>query len=427
VNDESPYFRREPFRSISDERNSLPSDNAPSASTRAVNAGAPDDRFKLTWLHEVVIDFDQQWLVKKLFPRVGVISLYGDSQSFKTFVAIHLCYCVALGKEFAGRKVKIDAPCIYIAAEDSEGVKKRLVAYHMANKDDLPARDQIPIAVMEATPNLGSLKGDLDKLIATVREALMAMGQTHVALIVIDTLSQTLGDAEERTIGMQAFMHNATRLSRYFGCCVVAIHHVGHNEKDRERGGSQIKGNADGRIWVERVETAPMVPIDASKTFEAMLHVMKVKNGPDGFDLKAKLFEYKMGRDSDGDDVTTLVIDRIEDASNSKPVETTPAAKELTKVEKLRRGFIEVFDKNADGKPTELGLDGKTLVRKVPLAEIRDGMKTAGHLPTDDKGNIPREWINKLHDAKTSLTMSGKKQTLVEKDGMVWRIYGEKG
>jgi len=142
-----------------DERDRAPAAKAASVSTRALSIGAPDDRFKLTWLHEVVIDFDQQWLVKKLFPRVGVISLYGDSQSFKTFVAIHLCYCIALGKEFAGRKVKVSLPCVYIAAEDSEGVKKRLVAYHMSNKDHLPTRDQIPIAVMEATPNLGSLKG----------------------------------------------------------------------------------------------------------------------------------------------------------------------------------------------------------------------------------------------------------------------------
>jgi KaiC/GvpD/RAD55 family RecA-like ATPase len=385
------------------------SDYGASTSTAAINAGA---QFKLTWLHEIIINLDQEWLVKKLFPRIGVVSLYGDSQSFKTFVAIHLCYCVVLAKDFAGRKVKISAPCIYIAAEDSEGVKKRFLGYYMANETDLPPRSEIPIAVMEATPNLGSLKGDLDKLSATVNDALKAMGKTAPALIVIDTLSQTLGDAEENTTGMQAFMHNATKLSKHFGCCVIAIHHVGHTEKDRERGGSQIKGNADGRICMERAQTPPMIPIDGSKTFETVLHVVKVKNGPDAIDLKATLFEFKLGQDSDGDDVTTLVVDRIEETETAPE----PATDKRTAAVILRHEYLAAYDRLADGV-TETHVNGKS-VRKVADDAIRDELRDRGFLDKDESGKITSTARSQLRRTKTELL---GKTVIIERKGLIWR------
>jgi hypothetical protein len=413
-----------PFAPREDERPPPPSgesDYGVSASTAAINARSPDDRFKLTWLHEIVINFDQEWLVKKLFPRVGVVSLYGDSQSFKTFVAVHLCYCIALGKDFAGHKVKNTAPCVYIAAEDSEGVKKRLLGYHMANAKDLPPRSEIPIVVMEATPNLGSLKGDLDKLRATVSAGLKAIGKTDLALIVIDTLSQTLGDAEENTTGMQAFMHNATKLSKHFGCCVLAVHHVGHNEKDRERGGSQIKGNADGRIWMERAQIPPMVPIEGSKTFETILHVMKVKNGPDALDLKATLFEFKLGQDSDFDDVTTLVVDRIEEAETTGDIKPNPEPKPERETAKIRRAIIEAYDQLADSVSPFQSFDGKP-VRKVSVDAIRDRVKDRGHFSLDAKGNIDATSRSLFRNAKTSLTAPGKARTYIEDKGLLWRL-----
>ena len=82
-------------------------------------------------------------------------------------------------------------------------------------------------------------------------------------------------------------MINANLLANGFGCAVYAANHVGHAEKDRERGGSQIKGNADTRLQVERLVEAPTI-VASIKTFETLIHARKVKNGEDGFSLRQR-------------------------------------------------------------------------------------------------------------------------------------------
>jgi len=54
--------------------------------------------------------------------------------------------------------------------------------------------------------------------------------------------------------------------------------------------------------------------VDGVKTFETLIHARKVKNAEDGFSLKATLRQFVLGKDQDGDDVTTLVVDRVEAA-----------------------------------------------------------------------------------------------------------------
>jgi hypothetical protein len=293
--------------------------------------GKPGDPFTPKWLHEVTLDLNGAWLVKKLFPRRGVVSWYGDTTSFKTFLLIYVFYCAALGRDVASRKVKEPGPVIYIAAEDDAGVETRAVGYHMAN-EGLPPREEIPFAIIGAAPNLGTIKGDAAKLAEAVEQDLRARGLGKPSAIAIDTLNQTLGDAEENTTGMQAFMANALAIARRFDCCVFAVNHVGHSDKGRERGGSAIMGNADVRIWVERVNREPVI-VDGVKTFETILHAVKIKNGPDGFDLKATLREFPLGRDSDGDMATTLVVDRIEDAGLTSAAKPKGKEREPTNAE----------------------------------------------------------------------------------------------
>jgi hypothetical protein len=76
-------------------------------------------------------------------------------------------------------------------------------------------------------------------LATEIDAALAAKGYVNPSAIIIDTLNQTLGDADENGAGMQAFMANANLMATGFGCAVLASNHVGHAEKGRERGGSQ--------------------------------------------------------------------------------------------------------------------------------------------------------------------------------------------
>ena len=172
-------------------------------------------------------------------------------------------------------------------------------------------RATLPVAIVSVAPNLGTVNGDAEPLAVAIHEALAAKGYENPSAIVIDTLNQTLGDADENGAGMQAFMSNGTKVAAWFTTAVLAANHVGHADKDRERGGSQIKGNADIRIQIERVNEKP-IEVDGVKHFETLIHARKVKNGEDDFSLKATLRQFVMGKDFDGDEVTTLVVDRVE-------------------------------------------------------------------------------------------------------------------
>jgi hypothetical protein len=386
--------------------------------------GKPGEPFTPKWLHEVTLDLDGAWLVKKLFPRRGVVSWYGDTTSFKTFLLIYVFYCAALGKEISGRKVRDPGPVVYIAAEDDSGVETRAVGYHMANEEDLPPRKEIPFAIIGAAPNLGTIKGDAAKLAETVEQDLRAKGLGKPAAIAIDTLNQTLGDAEENTTGMQAFMANALTIARRFDCCVFAVNHVGHSDKGRERGGSAIMGNADVRIWVERVNREPVI-VDGVKTFETILHAVKIKNGPDGFDLKATLREFPLGRDSDGDMATTLVVDRIEDAGLTSAAKPKAKEREPSRRESLRHEFLAMYHQIANDVDPSPGLDGRSQVRKVKVDAIRDLLITRGHLERGEDGKLPQAERSALSQVRKALTKTGPGQTMVEAEGLIWLMRPE--
>lgn len=379
-------------------------------------------RAPLEWLDDMALDLNGQWLIKKLFPRVGVVSVFGDSRSFKTFLLVHVSYCVALGQEFAGFKIKNQGPVIYVAAEDGAGVKKRMLGYHMANAKTLPPRDEIPIAIIDAAPNLGATPRDVKALIARVDKGLRAAGGDRPSLILIDTLNQTLGDAEENTTGMQAFMHNATELARRFQCCVVAVTHVGHLEKGRERGGSQIKGNADSRFLVTRPKEAPDVG-DSVKTYETLLSVEKVKNGEDGFGLKAMLREIILGMDEDGDNETTLVLTSVERTAGN-PAKAS-ADKPESRAATLRRDFVDAYHHLAADAEPAAGFDGKQ-VRKVPVDAIRRHLIDRGRLDVGADGKLPKRELDALGKVKRSLTEPGKNQAFAEGGGHIWILHPDR-
>ena len=384
---------------------------------------ADGGKFNLQWLRDLELDLNGQWLFKKIFPRAGVVSFYGDSRSFKTFLMIHASYCAATAYAFAGRVVKNPGPVVYIAAEDGRGVKMRVLGYHVANatRNGLPPREGIPLAVVDNAPMLGTSPGDLEELIAKIETALQAAGYGAPSMIVVDTLNQTLGSEDESNKGMQAFMSNVTELARRFQCCVVAVNHVGHAEKERERGGSQIKGNAEVRIWVERKDDAPVM-VAGVKTFKTILHVVKMKNAEDGFAIEATLREVPLGKDEDGEEERTLaVVDLKELEETAEAKGEKPASKR----ESMRREFCSAYHQLANDVEPTRGLDGKP-VRKVKVEAIRDLLKKRGHLDVDDDGALTPKGRTAFKDAKASLIGTGKDQSFIQDGDLIWLLYPDR-
>lgn len=232
------------------------------------------------------------FIVKGVLPRSGLVLLIGQSTAGKSFVALDLAGAVARGESWRGHKVKKSRVAI-IAAEGAGGFRKRLVAYAQHQGVEL---EHLDISVLADTPNFLH-KDDVKEVVL----ALNALGQINV--LIIDTLAQvTPGGDENSAKDMGAALANCKALHQATGATVVLVHHVGKDQAKGARGWSGIKAAADAELVVTRDGDARSVEIT------------KMKDGQDGLAFPFKLTVVPIGTDSDGDTVTSCVVEHLDEA-----------------------------------------------------------------------------------------------------------------
>jgi hypothetical protein len=299
----------------------IPKGYVPLESGEPWRRGAPEidpsapksSRFILEPWSEITFDSGEEWLVKRFLPRRGVAVIYGKPASFKSFVASRIALSCALGWAWADRTV-FKASVVYIAAEGASGHRKRKAGYVNAYPD-LPA--DVDFTLISAAPNLGVEPGDLHALTEAIDRADVSPG-----LIVLDTLAQTLGGSDENGAGMTAFLANAGKLADHFHCLVLIVHHVGLADDKRMRGHSSLGGGVDAQILCERQE-GPL---------EATLTLVKLKDEASDVRFLARLCRVVLGHDEDGDEVSTLIVESIEEVGASL---RAPAAKAIPPQQRL--------------------------------------------------------------------------------------------
>jgi RecA-family ATPase len=119
-------------------------------------------------------------------------------------------------------------------------------------------------------------------------------------LIVIDTLSRNSSGVEESNSNMAEFLNTIDAgLRQRYRCSLLLIHHVGHAQKDRARGPSNLIGNTDASFLVHR----------DGKSYYFTLETERLKDSdvPEPFRLEAK--EVSLSTyDEDGQPEKSLVL-----------------------------------------------------------------------------------------------------------------------
>jgi len=253
-------------------------------------------KFKIEKFEDIKFEAKEEWAIKGVLPKQGVAAVYGPPSSFKSFVASDIAFNIALNKQWAGRRV-LGAPVIYVAAEGASGFRKRKAGFEL-HSGKLPAN--VPFHLISAAPNLGTEKNDLEEFIGAIEQATISPG-----LIVIDTLAQTLNSADENGAGMVQFIANANALAARFKCLVLVVHHTGKDNSKGMRGHSSLNGAMDAVLLCERREGE----------LSATLTIQKLKDEASDTRLSVKLARVVIGADDDGDDISTLVVESIEDAA----------------------------------------------------------------------------------------------------------------
>lgn len=243
-----------------------------------------------------------RWLVKGALPAEAVGMLYGGSGTFKSFIALDAALHIAHGLTWMGRKT-VKGPVIYIAAEGGSGLWPRIEAWHKARGLDWRS------AQLHVVPAAIDLGADAWRVV----DAAQMLGVVPV-LVVVDTLSQTYSGEENSAQEMAAYLRElGTRFRSLWHCAVMLIHHSGHQATERPRGSSAIRANLDFMLGVFRDE----------KEMMATLSCQKMKDASHFEDATFSLSVSDLGRDDDGDRVTSLVARHL---STSEDVSTAMEA-----------------------------------------------------------------------------------------------------
>jgi len=183
-----------------------------------------------------------EWLIKDILLDGGIATIYGESGSTKSFLAIDLAMNLAIGSEWFGLDVNREVPVIYTALEGFSGVVKRIKGWCKRN---------------EITPNnifvdhdallLGEL-GSVQSFINFYKSK-----QFNKGLVIIDTLNMAIPDIEENSAAsMGGVISKAKLIAEKLDSTILIIHHTGKDESRGMRGSSSLKASMDTIIFVKK-------------------------------------------------------------------------------------------------------------------------------------------------------------------------------
>lgn len=232
--------------------------------------------------------------IKDIWERGTLVSMFGETGAGKTFQAIDMVMAIASDTPWCGRKVHCGG-VVYIAGEDATGVVNRLKAYCRVHDE----AERAAFGVIEHPLDVPDNRA-VDALV----EASRALFGQATELVVIDTGDSCFGDADDsKPVDMRRFVDACKGIRDALECTVLILMHPGHENSERERGGSNFKAAMDARYRVR-----------AQGENQQVLECLKMKNGPlpDPMVFERRVVE--LGTDEDGEPITSCVLHRLEDA-----------------------------------------------------------------------------------------------------------------
>jgi len=177
----------------------------------------------------------------------------------------------------------------------------KLQAWQVGKETPIPDN----FKMVEVAPFDLNQDGDVDGLAQTVKD--FAPGG---AVTIIDTMARaTAGTDENSAKDMGLIIRAADRLATLTNGIVLLVHHTGKTEANGLRGSSALLGVLDSAIEVTGSKDTP-------RKFE----IDKNKHGRDGEQYPFALAPVVIGKDEDGDEVTSCVVQ----SQAASPIETDP-------------------------------------------------------------------------------------------------------
>jgi KaiC/GvpD/RAD55 family RecA-like ATPase len=201
-----------------------------------------EPRFRLLSERDVLALPELEWLVDGLLPADASALLYGPPGIGKSLLALDLALTIAsTAEDWYGRAIR-PSTVIFVAAEGSHGLKRRLQAWRAATRYTRP----LAIRFLDEAVQLRTLD-DPRALLAAV-DACTATADDLPGLVVLDTLSRCMAGLDENAAkDASAVVASLDYLRRETGCTTLVVHHTGIAET-RERGSTVFRGAVDALL-----------------------------------------------------------------------------------------------------------------------------------------------------------------------------------
>lgn len=270
-----------------------------------------DNKFRLLSGYDLLKLAGTQWIVKGLFPSEGLVALYGPSGSGKSFLAFDLAAALARGSAWFGMKVKV-SPVVYVALEGEGGYKNRLAAWEQEHKEAVSQNLKFILQPFKLTD-----PSDVEEIAAVLPK--------H-SVVIIDTLNRAAPTTDENSSKEMGILLEASKaLQAKINGLVILVAHTGKDATRGLRGHSSLFAALDGAIEVTKSND--------NRAWE----IAKAKDGVDGLKHPFKLKVHDLGKDEDGDPITSCAVERDNSALFAPP---EPSGKVQKEALKHLRGLI---------------------------------------------------------------------------------------
>lgn len=201
------------------------------------------------------------WLVRDFLHEGGYGIIGGAPSTFKTFIAIDIGLSVATGcnSPWEGPWEVLDqGDVIYVAGEGRSLIEKRIQAWEQKHWHG----QQVPnFYIIDPVPNAG-LSTDWDRFLKVALEKPIQ----EPKLIILDTIGRAMqGLNENSQQDASKFTQMVATLQAKTDAAVLALHHIGHDARDRLRGSTVFPADADTVILLDRRNSELQVSLTMQK------------------------------------------------------------------------------------------------------------------------------------------------------------------
>lgn len=254
-----------------------PRTSDPSSASKSTNSNAsqPSGRshaMPTTSVEELAADTTtQDWQIENWVYSGSLLLFAGQSGGGKSFLTLDICMRMRHGLDFHGHAMK-PGSCVYFAGEGMGGIRKRIRSWNAQNCV-VPDQSRY-FRFVDGVPPLTTDEGRM-MVHDTIADLTDRFGHAP-AFVVIDTLSQAFGGADENDAKTVApALKNAESVKLEFGSTVCCIHHIAKHiptsqlNMDSIRGSGAFHGNVDAAWGLARTNT------------ERVLKPLKQRDGAD--------------------------------------------------------------------------------------------------------------------------------------------------